>query len=141
MIDPTARELIQRLADALETSSDDWTEHDDALFAEARAYLASHPEPVQMIDPEQQEIENQLATQMPEKQEKVNQFLITWMETDTDTDTVEEDVVFALRELVNQFGYTHPYLDGDHGTGVVNVSDINLVIEKFYNASRGNYDD
>lgn len=92
-----------------------------------------------MINPEQQEIENQLAAQKPEKQEKAKQILNAWMEADTDT--VEEDVAIALKELVNQFSYTHPYLDGDHGIGVVNVSDINLVIEKFYNASRGNYDD
>jgi hypothetical protein len=78
-----------------------------------------------------QQIENELAAKMPEKQEKANQVLKTWQEVDTGTDCVEEDVAIALQEIVNQFGYTHPYLDGDHGIGVVNVSDINLVIEKF----------
>ena len=83
-----------------------------------------------MIESEQQ-IQNELAAKRPDKQEKANQILKTWQQADTVTDCVEEDVAIALRELVNQFGYTHPYLDGDHGLGVVNISDINLVIEKF----------
>jgi len=83
-----------------------------------------------MIESEQQ-IQNELAAKRPDKHEKANQILKTWQQADTVTDCVEEDVAIALRELVNQFGYTHPYLDGDHGLGVVNISDINLVIESF----------
>jgi uncharacterized membrane protein YheB (UPF0754 family) len=86
---------------------------------------------------QQQQIENELAAKMPDKQEKANQVLKTWLEVDTITDCVEEDVAIALKELVNQFGYTHPYLDGDHGLGVVNVSDINLVMEKFMKSAVG----
>lgn len=88
----------------------------------------------------QQQIENELAAKRPDKQEKTNQILKTWQQTDTVTDCVEEDVAIALRELVNQFGYTHPYLDGDHGIGVVNISDINLVIDKFMKSAWGNED-
>lgn len=41
-----------------------------------------------------------------------------------------ECVINLLEELVNQFGYTHLYLDGDHGIGVVNVKDIQQVIQQ-----------
>jgi len=36
----------------------------------------------------------------------------------------KDGVVAAIREVVNQLGYTHLYVDGDHGLGVVNIRDI-----------------
>jgi hypothetical protein len=38
-------------------------------------------------------------------------------------------ILLFLDELIHQFGYTHLYLDGDHGIGVVNVKDIQKVME------------
>lgn len=39
-------------------------------------------------------------------------------------------IAAALRELIKQYSYTHLYLDGDHGIGVVNVRDIMKVIQE-----------
>ena len=39
-------------------------------------------------------------------------------------------MVATLRELVNQCAYTHLYIDGDHGIGVVNVKDIMSIIDE-----------
>lgn len=35
-----------------------------------------------------------------------------------------------LREVVAQLGYTHLYVDGDHGLGVVNIRDIIKVCDE-----------
>jgi pyridoxine 5'-phosphate synthase PdxJ len=39
-------------------------------------------------------------------------------------------LIRALKEVVKQFGYTHLYVDGGHGLGVVNIRDIMSVIEE-----------
>lgn len=39
-------------------------------------------------------------------------------------------LALALREVVKQHSYTHLYLDGDHGIGVVNVRDILKICEE-----------
>jgi hypothetical protein len=44
--DPTARDLIQQLADALESEGGYASGNWHALIVKARAYLAAHPEPV-----------------------------------------------------------------------------------------------
>lgn len=42
-------------------------------------------------------------------------------------------IITALKEVINQLGYTHLYVDGDHGLGVVNIRDIMSVIEELEN--------
>jgi hypothetical protein len=39
-------------------------------------------------------------------------------------------VADVLREVVAQLGYTHLYVDGDHGLGVVNIRDIIKVCDE-----------
>lgn len=44
---------------------------------------------------------------------------------DTSMDCYSRKIIASvLREVVKQHAYTHLYLDGDHGIGVVNVRDI-----------------
>lgn len=45
----------------------------------------------------------------------------------------KDGVVAAIREVVNQLGYTHLYVDGDHGLGVVNIRDILKVCDELEN--------
>ena len=49
---------------------------------------------------------------------------------DNDSRKIVADV---LRELVAQLGYTHLYVDGDHGLGVVNIRDILKVCDELEN--------
>jgi len=46
------------------------------------------------------------------------------------TDDMREALATALKEVINQLGYTHLYVDGDHGLGVVNIRDIMSIIEE-----------
>jgi len=39
----------------------------------------------------------------------------------------------TLRELITQYSYTHLYVDGGHGLGVVNVKDIMKLIKELEN--------
>ncbi len=49
---------------------------------------------------------------------------------DNDSRKIVADV---LREVVAQLGYTHLYVDGDHGLGVVNIRDILNVCDELEN--------
>jgi len=42
-------------------------------------------------------------------------------------------LVRTLKEVIKQFGYTHLYVDGGHGLGVVNIRDIMSIIEELEN--------
>lgn len=46
-------------------------------------------------------------------------------------------IAAALRFVVNAYSYTHLYVDGDHGLGVVNVKDINALIEELESMTYG----
>jgi uncharacterized protein (DUF1786 family) len=42
----------------------------------------------------------------------------------------EKVIAAALEFIVNEFSYTHLYVDGGHGLGVVNVKDISKLIDE-----------
>jgi hypothetical protein len=63
------------------------------------------------------------------KTKQVKEVLYAYMDVEKDL-SQPKILIHILKELINQLGYTHLYVDGGHGLGVVNIRDIMSVIEE-----------
>jgi hypothetical protein len=63
------------------------------------------------------------------KTKQVKEILYAYMDVEKDL-SQPKILIHILKELINQLGYTHLYVDGGHGLGVVNIRDIMSVIEE-----------